>query len=99
MKVKFSSTISGFQEEENFHKTYADNKHGRTEIQSINPNDIQNASTSNVEQFLYGYLGTAEDLGKLDSGTKERCIARSKRVIQKISVLWFYRSNLTKSSY
>jgi len=85
MVVKFSGTISGFQEAEKLHKIYADNKRGRTEFQSINPNDIQNASASNIEQFLYAYLGTAEDLDKLDFGTKKRCIVRSKKEIHEMA--------------
>ncbi|KAE9461308.1 hypothetical protein C3L33_06761, partial [Rhododendron williamsianum] len=85
MVVKFSGTFSGFQEAEKLHKIYADNKHGRTEFQSINPNDTEKASASKVEEFLYGYMGIADDLDKLDFITKKRRFVRSKKEIQEIA--------------
>lgn len=85
MLVKFSSTFSGFQEAEKLHKFYADNKRGRSEFQSINPNDTKEASVSKVEEFLYGYLGIADDLYKLDFNAKKRHFIRSKKEIQEIA--------------
>ncbi|GFZ20342.1 hypothetical protein Acr_28g0010470 [Actinidia rufa] len=78
MVVKFNSTLSGLQEAEKLHKFYANNKHGRTEFQQINPNgssssddETQKTLANKVEHLLYGYLGIAEDLDKLHFETKK----------------------------
>ncbi|PSR89882.1 suppressor of gene silencing like protein [Actinidia chinensis var. chinensis] len=92
MVVKFNGTLSGLQEAEKLHKFYADNKHGRTEFQQINPNgsrsgdgETQKTSANKVEDLLYGYLGIAEDLDKLHFETKKWFYVKSKKGIQEIA--------------
>ncbi|XP_057480395.1 uncharacterized protein LOC130767524 [Actinidia eriantha] len=92
MVVKFNGTLSGLQEAEKLHKFYADNKHGRTEFQQINPNgsrsgdgETQKTSANKMEDLLYGYLGIAEDLDKLHFETKKWFYVKSKKGIQEIA--------------
>ena len=37
------------------------------------------------EVVLYGYMGIAEDLDKLDFDTKRRCLIQSKQEIQELA--------------
>ena len=92
MVVKFNGTLSGLQEAEKLHKFYADNKHGRTEFQQINPSgsssgdgETQKTSANKVEHLLYGYLGIAEDLDKLHFETKKWFYVKSKKGIQEMA--------------
>ncbi|KAL6967072.1 hypothetical protein U1Q18_032876 [Sarracenia purpurea var. burkii] len=92
MVVRFTGTFSGLQEAEKLHKFYADNKHGRAELQQINASDCsigngkaQKASANTMENCLYGYLGIADDLDKLDFETKKWCSVRSKKGIQEMA--------------
>lgn len=92
MVVKFNSTLSGLQAAERLHKFYAETKHGKAEFQRINTCSSsctgeapKAASAEKVEHVLYGYLGIAEDLEKLDFETKKRCVVKSKKAIQRIA--------------
>uniref|UniRef100_A0A5B7BIG5 XS domain-containing protein n=1 Tax=Davidia involucrata TaxID=16924 RepID=A0A5B7BIG5_DAVIN len=92
MVVKFNSTFSGLQEAERLHKFYTENKRGRAEFQQVNQNssgsssdETRKASSEKVENVLYGYLGIAEDLDKLDFETKKWCLVKSKKEIQEIA--------------
>lgn len=92
MVAKFNSTFSGLQEAERLHNFYAETKRGRAELQ---PTQSSNSSSCNretrnefankVEFVLFGYLGLAEDLDKLDFETKKRCFVKSKKEIQDIA--------------
>lgn len=89
--VTFNATFSGLQEAERLHKLFAENKHGRVEFQKISSAGLRNSSNGKQELLadeancLYGYLGIAEDLDKLETETKKRCVVKSKREIQAIA--------------
>ncbi|KAK0603124.1 hypothetical protein LWI29_001627 [Acer saccharum] len=89
MVVNFHGTLSGLQEAEKLHKHYAENRHGRSEFQQIasrsNCTSDGSQNTDRITSFLYGYLGIVEDLDKLDSVTKKRCVVKSKKEIQAIA--------------
>ncbi|KAL3530417.1 hypothetical protein ACH5RR_009739 [Cinchona calisaya] len=79
MVVEFAGRLSGLQEAERLHKVYADNNHGRAEflqIKSCNNGghggETECAPLNKLEDVLYGYLGIAEDLDKLDFDAKKR---------------------------
>lgn len=90
MLVKFNGTLSGLQEAERFHQSYVESKHGRAELKQLKSENgssrggTQVISAKREENFLYGHLGIAEDLDKLDFDTKKRCILRSKKQILSI---------------
>lgn len=89
--MTFNATFSGLQEAERLHKFYADKKHGRAEFQQIDGSGIKdsNEETQNLpgneESALYGYLGNAEDLDKLDFENKKHSVVKSKKEIQAIA--------------
>lgn len=92
MVATFGAMFSGLQEAERLHKMFADKSHGRHEFHKINSshlidshNDLHIATGANtLESVLYGYLGLAEDLDKLDFETKKRSVVKSKKEIQAI---------------
>ncbi|XP_075093301.1 uncharacterized protein LOC107788967 [Nicotiana tabacum] len=93
LMVKFSATLSGLQEAERLSDIYAHRKHGRAEFHHIScghsgssDGETKEALTDKVGKILYGYLGIAEDLDKLDSETKKRSSVRSKKQIKDIAV-------------
>ncbi|CAN4119471.1 unnamed protein product [Withania somnifera] len=93
LTVKFSATLSGLEEAVRLCDIYANRKHGRAEFQLISSGDSGNCGdeakeplTDKVEKTLYGYLGVAEDLDKLDFETKKRSSVRSKKQIKDIVV-------------
>ncbi|KAG9443855.1 hypothetical protein H6P81_015195 [Aristolochia fimbriata] len=90
--VKYPATFSGLQEAEQLHKYFVKNKRGREEWRqtsskgSSNGGNIGEGSEQvKVEMLLYGYLGTAEDVWKLDDEMKKRCVIRSKKEISAIA--------------
>ncbi|KAL6566932.1 hypothetical protein OROMI_015336 [Orobanche minor] len=87
MLVKFNGTLSGLQEAERYHKGYLESKHGRAELEQLkfeNNMSTRLISAEREDDFLYGHLGIAEDLDKLDFDTKKRCVLRSKKEILSI---------------
>ncbi|KAL6341733.1 hypothetical protein AAG906_037977 [Vitis piasezkii] len=93
MVVRFNATFSGLQKAEKLHNMYAENQHGRAEFHQINFNngktsscrENRKAQADKVEHVLYGYLGIAGDLDKLDFEAKERCVVKSKKEIWAIA--------------
>ncbi|KAJ7981128.1 putative Suppressor of gene silencing protein [Quillaja saponaria] len=92
LTVTFTATFSGLQEAERLHKIYADNKHGRAEFQQVDSSgpesssvNIQYMRAGKVEGVLYGYLGNAGDLDKLDFESKKRSVIKSKKDIHAIA--------------
>lgn len=83
MTVIFHGTFSGLKEAERLHKLYAENKHGRAEFQQINcsSGETKKAPLDKVKDVLYGYLGIAGDLDKLDFETKSCALVKSKKEI------------------
>ena len=92
MTVIFHGSFSGLQEAERLHKLYAENKHGRAEFQRINcsSGETLKVPTDEVEDVLYGYLGIAGDLDKLDFETKSRSIVKSKKEIYAVADALLY---------
>ncbi|XP_042499904.1 uncharacterized protein LOC122078105 [Macadamia integrifolia] len=91
MVVKFAPTFSGLQDAERLHNYYTKNKRGRVEFQQINAisrngnGDAGIVEGDEMEQVLYGYLGIAEDLSKVDFETKKRAMVKSKKDILAIA--------------
>ncbi|CAK7329315.1 unnamed protein product [Dovyalis caffra] len=92
MVVIFSGTFSGLQGAERLHKHYAESKRGRTEFQQIGLSGYnrkslrtEEAPSNTIENVLYGYLGIAIDLDKLDFETKKRCVVKSKKEIKAVA--------------
>ncbi|KAF3654949.1 putative pleiotropic drug resistance protein 2-like [Capsicum annuum] len=93
LMVKFSATLSGLEEATRLSDIYAHRKHGREEFQRIssghsgnNDDETKEPLTDKVGKILYGYLGIAEDLDKVDFETKKRSSVRSKKQIKDIAV-------------
>ncbi|GMI89002.1 hypothetical protein HRI_002569500 [Hibiscus trionum] len=82
MVVIFHGTFSGLREAERLHHLYAENKHGRAEFLR---GETQKASLNKVKDVLYGYLGIAGDLDKLDFETKSHSVVKSKKEIYGIA--------------
>ncbi|XP_027106460.2 uncharacterized protein [Coffea arabica] len=84
--VEFAGRLSGLQEAERLHEVYAGNDHGRAELLRINQNgETVSAPVNNMENILYGYLGIAEDLDKLDFDAKRRRVVKSRKAIKDIA--------------
>lgn len=87
--VKFNGTLSGLREAGRLDKSYIKSKHGRTNFKQLksecgSSRGMTVASSEREDDFLYGYLGIAEDLDKLDFDTKKRCVLKSKKQILSI---------------
>ncbi|KAI8029788.1 hypothetical protein LOK49_LG01G00377 [Camellia lanceoleosa] len=96
MVVKFLGTFSGLQDAERLHKYFVDNKHGRVEFEQVTSSSSKGKSSSNndvgvmqghsmEELVLYGYIGIAEDLDKVDMDTKRKSLIKSKKEIQDLA--------------
>ncbi|CAL1367089.1 unnamed protein product [Linum trigynum] len=98
MVVSFAGTFSGLQEAEKLHRLYAENGHGRSGLQGKSTSTDSREGDSkededtvlgdqvgSVEAALYGYLGIACDLDKLDFDMKKRCLVKSKKEINAIA--------------
>ncbi|KAI3987099.1 hypothetical protein MKX01_036889 [Papaver californicum] len=92
MVVTFNSTLSGLQEAQRLHNYYTEKKRGREDFMRINSKSGEKSEEAHGElaknvshDVLYGYMGIAEDLDKLDFGSKSKCIVKSKKDIQAIA--------------
>ncbi|KAL5710738.1 hypothetical protein ACHQM5_021266 [Ranunculus cassubicifolius] len=90
MLVKFLPTFSGLQEAERLHKYYTENTRGRGEFQKVKANSRnirrdEQVQEEKSEKVLYGYMGIAEDLDKLDFDSKKKCVIKSKKEIYAIA--------------
>ncbi|KAL6989391.1 hypothetical protein U1Q18_015141 [Sarracenia purpurea var. burkii] len=89
--VKFLGTFSGLQDAERLHKYFVENKCGRADFDRVVSSSSKGKSISNKEQghklelVLYGYMGIAEDLCKVDLDTKYKCLIKSKKEIQELA--------------
>ncbi|KAE8693579.1 G10 family protein [Hibiscus syriacus] len=90
MVVIFHGTISGLQDAERLHNMYAENKHGRAEFMRVDCHSGETKKTplNKVEDVLYGYLGVAGDMDKLDFETKSHSVVKSKKEIYSIADQW-----------
>ncbi|XP_041989773.1 uncharacterized protein LOC121741137 [Salvia splendens] len=87
--VKFNGTLSGLREAGRLDKSYIKSKNGRTDFKQLKSECGSSrgknlVSSEREDDFLYGYLGIAEDLDKLDFDTKKRCVLKSKKQILSI---------------
>uniref|UniRef100_A0A5B6ZBJ2 XS domain-containing protein n=1 Tax=Davidia involucrata TaxID=16924 RepID=A0A5B6ZBJ2_DAVIN len=88
--VKFLGTFSGLQGAERLHNSFAENKHGRTDFERIASSKGKSSDSGeggkqgcSVEELvLYGYMGIAEDLDKVDYDTKRKCTIKSRKEIK-----------------
>ncbi|KAI3734637.1 hypothetical protein L6452_14111 [Arctium lappa] len=91
MLVKFLGTFSGLQEAERIHQYFAKNKHGRKEVEQMScskgksKGENGNGDKEDGEGVLFGYMGIAEDLDKVDFDTKRKCSIKSKKEIHDIA--------------
>lgn len=94
MLITFLGTFTALQAAEKIHKYFAKNKHGRKDLDRItssmdiinNSDDGENKNEDKeVERVLFGYMGIAEDLDKIDSDSKRKCSIKSKKEIQDLA--------------
>ncbi|KDP34702.1 hypothetical protein JCGZ_10907 [Jatropha curcas] len=92
MVVSFSGTFSGLQAAERLHGHFGEKKRGRAEFEQTiskgcknNGEDTRRTLADKVESVIYGYLGIASDLDKLDFEIKKRCVVKSKKEIEAIA--------------
>ncbi|CAH1430815.1 unnamed protein product [Lactuca virosa] len=93
MLVKFLGTFSGLQEAEKIHEYFVKNKHGRKYLEQIisGKGKIKDGEGENGngdkegERVVFGYMGIAEDLDKVDFDTKRKCSIKSKKEIKDIA--------------
>ncbi|KAD2804710.1 hypothetical protein E3N88_38087 [Mikania micrantha] len=92
MLVKFLGTFSGLQDAEKIHQYFSKNKHGRQQLDQItsgkgksNREESGKNTDKEAERVLFGYMGIAEDLDKVDIDTKRKCSIKSKKDIQDIA--------------
>ncbi|KAL2525953.1 XS domain-containing protein [Abeliophyllum distichum] len=93
MVVKFLGTLTGLQDAHKLKKYFAENKRGRADFEKLasaegkrsNNHEARTREGKLNELVLYGYMGIAEDLDKVDSDTKRKCSVRSYKEIQDIA--------------
>ncbi|KAJ0538149.1 putative XS domain-containing protein [Helianthus annuus] len=89
MLVKFLGTFSGLQEAEKIHECFLKKKHGRKYLEqtssSKGKSNQEESAEKEAERVLFGYMGIAEDLDKVDIDTKRKCSIKSKKEIQDIA--------------
>ncbi|KAI3517160.1 hypothetical protein L1887_16369 [Cichorium endivia] len=93
MLVKFLGTFSGLQEAEKIHEYFVKNKHGRKYFEQIisgkgksKDGEGENGNGEKEgERVLFGYMGIAQDLDKVDFDTKRKCSIKSKKEIKDIA--------------
>ncbi|KAJ9553694.1 LOW QUALITY PROTEIN: hypothetical protein OSB04_017739 [Centaurea solstitialis] len=90
MLVKFLGTFSGLQEAERIHQYFAKNKHGRKELEHMSSGKGKGKGENgngdkDGEGVVFGYMGIAEDLDKVDFDTKRKCTIKSKKEIHDIA--------------
>ncbi|RDY13861.1 Protein SUPPRESSOR OF protein SILENCING 3-like protein, partial [Mucuna pruriens] len=89
--VKFAGDQSGFKEAIRFAEHFEKENHGRkdwarVQSQTLGKDDENNANLVKVDEkkgekrrVLYGYLGTAFDLDKVDFDTRKKAVIESRR--------------------
>ncbi|GFZ11192.1 hypothetical protein Acr_22g0005900 [Actinidia rufa] len=93
--VKFSGTFSGLKDAERLHEYFVESKRGRADFEraayrsgkgkSSGNSGVGAKQGRNVELVLYGYMGIAEDLDRVDIDTKRKCLIKSKKEIQEFA--------------
>ena len=93
MVIKFLGAFTGLGDVEKLHKYFDENKCGRVDFEIITSNngksskswDAGNQGEKVEEHYLYGYMGIAEDLDKVDFNTRKSCLIKSKMEIQDLA--------------
>jgi len=87
--VKFLNTFSGLGNAGKLHEYFAENKRGRVEFEKRttdhgegNKNEAPGMQGNDEDEaLLYGYMGIAEDLDKIDYYAKKTSWVKSKKEI------------------
>ena len=90
MVIKFLGTFIGLGDAEKLHKYFDEYKCGRVDFERIISNnrksskswDAGNQGEKVEEHILYGCMGIAEVLDKVDFNTRKSCLIKSKMEIQ-----------------
>ncbi|KAK7858558.1 hypothetical protein CFP56_011524 [Quercus suber] len=93
MVIKFLGTFTGLGDAEKLHQYFDENKRCRVDFERITSNngksskswDAGNQGEKVEEHILYGYMGIAEDLDKVDYNTRKSCVIKSKMEIQDLA--------------
>ncbi|KAL4575280.1 hypothetical protein LXL04_022122 [Taraxacum kok-saghyz] len=91
MLVKFLGTFSALQEAEKIHDYFLKNKHGRKYLDYLTSGKGKSKDGEDEkdekegERVLFGYMGIAQDLDKVDFDTKRKCSIKSKKEIKDIA--------------
>nr|XP_043640305.1 uncharacterized protein LOC122611347 [Erigeron canadensis] len=90
MLVKFLGTFSGLQDAEKIHQYFVRNKHGRRDLDKVSSSkgkssNSEEGESKEAERVLFGYMGIAEDLDKVNADTKKKCIIKSKKEIHEFA--------------
>ncbi|XP_065870198.1 uncharacterized protein [Euphorbia lathyris] len=88
--VKFLGTFTGLGQAEKLNKYFVENKRGREEFKekssSSSSSNLEGIEGEKIEeQLLYGYMGIADDLDKMDFNTKKWITVKSKKDIQDLA--------------
>ncbi|WCJ19067.1 hypothetical protein M5689_001375 [Euphorbia peplus] len=89
--VKFLGTFTGLGQAERLNKYFAENKRGREEFDqktcsSSSRSDLEGVEGEKIEErLLYGYMGVADDLDKVDFNTKKWITVKSKKDIKDLA--------------
>ncbi|KAL2324894.1 hypothetical protein Fmac_023952 [Flemingia macrophylla] len=85
--VKFLGTFGGLGDAERLHKYLSDNSRGRAEYERVKSKSIKSCTIGETEdgdkfeKILYGYMGIADDLDKLDFNSKKWSMVKSRKEI------------------
>ncbi|KAK7391460.1 hypothetical protein VNO78_19876 [Psophocarpus tetragonolobus] len=85
--VKFLGTFGGLADAERLHKYLCDNNRSRNEYERVKSEGIKRCTIreteagDKVESILYGYVGIADDLDKLDFNSKKWSMVKSRKEI------------------
>ncbi|KAJ1435866.1 XS domain [Sesbania bispinosa] len=85
--VKFLGTFVGLGDAERLHKYLSDNNRGRAGYERVKSEGIKSCNIREIDQgdkvesILYGYVGIAEDLDKLDFNSKKWSLVKSRKEI------------------
>ena len=87
MMVKYMPTLSCLHEADHLHQHFVSCLHGRDEwIQSESMKSEQELKiVEEKDAVLYGYIGLAHDLDKVDLDFHRRCVIRSRKQINVIA--------------
>ncbi|XP_061374235.1 uncharacterized protein LOC133316491 [Gastrolobium bilobum] len=86
--VKFLGTFVGLGDAERLQKYLSDSNRGRAEYEKIKSEGIKSCNIrerdqgDEVENILYGYVGIADDLDKLDFNSKKWSMVKSRKEIE-----------------